>query len=350
MQATPATWRLLLEAGWTGETGLKVLCGGEALSRDLADKLVARSKSVWNMYGPTETTVWSATSLVASGTEPVRVGPPIANTEFYVLDAKGEPVPLGVAGELHIGGEALARGYWNKPELTAEKFIPYTFRPGPGRRLYKTGDLVRPRPDGTLEFLGRLDNQIKIRGFRIETGDVEHAIKQYPGMRDCAVVVSDDATGEKQLVGYLVLAGPTPPVSHVRRHLAARLPGYMIPSTFIGLDVLPRTPNGKLDRRALPAASSNEHRSAPEKLLPRTLQERTLAQICAEVLNQKAIHLDDNLFDLGADSLRLFQIVVRAKDAGLILSVKQILAGQTIAAIAREMAPMMSPRSQWFRP
>ena len=199
MQATPATWRLLLEAGWAGGDGLKVLCGGEALPRDFADELLARAGSVWNMYGPTETTVWSATSPVEPGPDPVRVGPPIANTEFYVLDGRGRPVPIGVAGELHIGGEGLALGYWNRPELTAEKFVSDPFRPGPNRRLYRTGDLVQPRADGTLEFLGRIDNQVKIRGFRIETGDVEHALKQYPGVRDCVVVAREDVPGDKQL-------------------------------------------------------------------------------------------------------------------------------------------------------
>ncbi|QJW98083.1 non-ribosomal peptide synthetase/type I polyketide synthase [Frigoriglobus tundricola] len=336
MQATPATWRLLLEAGWSGHAGLKVLCGGEALPRDLADALLARAGSVWNMYGPTETTVWSAASPVGAGPEPVRVGPPIANTEFYVLDGNGQPVPLGVAGELHIGGDGVARGYWNRPELTAARFVPDPFRPGPGRRLYRTGDLVRPRPDGTLEFLGRLDNQVKIRGFRIETGDVEHALKRCAGVRNCVVTVREDAPGDKLLVGYFVPDGLPPSAGDLRRRLAELLPGYMVPSVFVPLDAVPRTPNGKVDRRALPRPQQAV--GAVERAVARTPEERKLAEICAAVLKQKTVHLDDNLFDLGADSLRLFQIVVRAKDAGMNLTVKQLLAGQTVAAVLREMA------------
>ncbi|QDU24170.1 non-ribosomal peptide synthetase/type I polyketide synthase [Urbifossiella limnaea] len=337
MQATPATWRLLLEAGWVGGTGLKVLCGGEALPRDLADELLARAGAVWNMYGPTETTVWSATSPVEPGPEPVRVGPPIANTEFYVLDGRGRPVPLGVAGELHIGGDGLARGYWNRPELTTDRFVADSFRPAPGRRLYKTGDLVRPRADGTLEFLGRLDNQVKIRGFRIETGDVEAAIKRYAGLVDCVVVVREDVPGHKQLVAYIVAAGAPPSPADLRRHLGALLPGYMVPSAFVPLAALPQTPNGKIDRRALPAPEAAVA-AAGERVLPRTEEQKLLADVCAAVLKQPAVYLDDNLFDLGLDSLRLFQIVARAKDRGLNLTVKQILTGQTVAVISAGLA------------
>jgi len=347
MQATPATWRLLLEAGWAERTGLKLLCGGEALPRDLADALLARAGSVWNMYGPTETTVWSAVAPVAAGSEPVRVGPPIANTEFYVLDGTGQPVPLGVAGELHIGGDGVARGYWNRPELTATRFVPDSFRPGPGRRLYKTGDLVRPRPDGTLEFLGRLDNQVKIRGFRIETGDVEHALKRYPGIRDCVAVAREDVPGDRRLVGYFVSEGEPPAAGDLRRHLTELLPGYMVPSAFVPLGALPRTPNGKVDRRALPRPQQTG--PAPERSVARTPEERKLTEICAAVLKQETVHLDDNVFDLGADSLRLFQIVVRAKDAGLNLTVKQLLAGQTVAAVLRDM-PRATPAPETLGP
>jgi len=337
MQATPATWRLLLEVGWKGDEGLKVFCGGEALPRDLADSLLARAGEVWNMYGPTETTVWSAVSPVESGAEPVRVGPPIANTEFYVLDQRGQPVPLGVAGELHIGGDGLATGYWRRPELTASKFIPDPFRPGPNRRLYKTGDLVRPRPDGTLEFLGRIDNQVKIRGFRIETGDVEHALKQCPGVHDCVVTAREDAPGEKQLVAYVVPNGTTPQPGELRQRLATLLPAYMVPTAFVQLEAIPQTPNGKVDRRALPAPNKTDQLRTRSATAPRTPTERKLAEICAAVLKAPEVGVDDNLFDLGADSLRIFQIVVRAKDAGLALNVRQVLMHQTVSAIAREM-------------
>lgn len=355
MQATPVTWRLLLEAGWDATdkttassnghsalpTTFKILCGGEALPRDLADALLARSASVWNMYGPTETTVWSATAPVEPGPGPVPIGPPIANTEFYVLDAKGQPVPIGVAGELHIGGDGVARGYWNRPELTAEKFIRNPFRSDPNSRLYKTGDLVRYRLDRTLEFLGRLDTQVKVRGYRIETSEVEHILQQYPGVHECVVVAREDTPGDKRLVAYLVTAQPSPDAGDLRQFLSAKLPAYMVPSAFVPLDALPHTPNGKINRRALPApnglATIRKHGGIEGGGAPRNPREQTLADICADVLHVKEFGIHDSLFDLGADSLQVFQIVARAKDAGLNLVPTQILAGRTIAAICEDL-------------
>jgi non-ribosomal peptide synthetase component F len=382
IQATPATWRLLLEAGWNertaesrlsrdsqlgwhafaalpgaretsgdgraakawhtpgdadcaGLSNLKVLCGGEALPRDLADALFARSASVWNMYGPTETTVWSATSSVEPGAGPVTIGPPIANTEFYVLDSKGQPVPIGVAGELHIGGDGVAHGYWNQPQLTAEKFIPDPFRGDSSYRLYKTGDRVRYLPDGTLEFLGRLDTQVKVRGFRIEPAEVEASLRQYPGLRECVVLAREDTPGDRRLVAYTV--GTTAAADELRRFLSAKLPSYMVPSVFVPLDVLPHTPNGKIDRRALPTPEVIGKERNQNGVAPRNPHERTLAEICAGVLKVRRINIHDSLFDLGADSLQVFQIVARANDAGLDLSAKQILSGRTIAAICEEL-------------
>ncbi len=339
MQATPATWRLLLEASWNGPTNLKVLCGGEALPCDLADELLARSPSVWNMYGPTETTIWSAASPVAPGPGAVTIGPPIANTEFYVLDKHGQPVPIGVAGELHIGGEGVARGYWNQPRLTAEKFIADPFRGDPASRLYKTGDLVRWRPDGTLEFLGRLDTQVKVHGFRIETSEVEHVLKQYPGVRECVVAVREDSPGDKRLVAYLV-APAAPSAGELRRFLSAKLPSYMVPSAFVPLDELPHTPNGKIDRKALPRPDANGTGRIHDAVAPRNPREQTLADICADVLKVKGIGIHDSLFDLGADSLQVFQIVARAMDAGLKVTPKQVLSERTIAAICEDLDRM----------
>jgi acyl-coenzyme A synthetase/AMP-(fatty) acid ligase len=251
MQATPATWRLLLEAGWTTTPRLKILCGGEALPRDLADELVIRGE-VWNMYGPTETTIWSATSRVEPGDEPVTLGPPICNTQFYVLDKNSQVLPIGVAGELYIGGDGVARGYYNKPELTAERFAPDPFSRNPAARLYKTGDLVRYRPDGRLEFLGRLDNQVKVRGFRIELGEIESALARHSAVRECVVVAQEEEPGVKRLVAYLVADDNQKPASDdLRRCVATHLPEYMVPSIFVFVPSLPRTPNGKVDRKAL---------------------------------------------------------------------------------------------------
>jgi amino acid adenylation domain-containing protein len=337
MQATPATWRLLIEAGWNERTNLKILCGGEALPRDLADALLARSPSVWNMYGPTETTVWSAASVVPPGIGPVTIGGPIANTQFYVLDNKGQPVPVGVAGELHIGGDGIAEGYWNRPELTAEKFIPDPFRGDGSSRLYKTGDLVRYRPDATLEFLGRLDTQVKVRGFRIETAEVEHALKQYPGLRECVVVAREDAPGDKRLVAYVAAAAPAPAAGDLRRFLSAKLPSYMVPSLFVAVEALPRTPNGKIDRRALPAPGAGRTEHTQERVPPRNPLEQTLADIVAEVLNVTGLGVHDSVFDLGADSIQVFQMVARANDAGLNLTPRQILSGRSVAGIRDEL-------------
>jgi amino acid adenylation domain-containing protein len=224
LQGTPSTWRLLLEAGWAGTPGLKALCGGEALPRDLADALLPRCGELWNMYGPTETTVWSSTLHVQPGQGAVPVGPPIANTTFYVLDELGQPTPIGVPGELYIGGEGVVRGYAGLPEMTAQKFIDDPFRPGPGARLYRTGDQVRYRPDGTIEFLGRLDTQVKVRGFRIEAGEVENALAQHPSVRECTVVVREFSPGDSRLVAYLIPMAEPPSASELRAFMAAKLP------------------------------------------------------------------------------------------------------------------------------
>ena len=336
LQATPATWRLLLEAGWTGTAGLKALCGGEALPRDLADALIARASEVWNMYGPTETTVWSAASRVEPGPGPVPIGPPIANTTFHVLDSLGHPTPIGVPGELHIGGDGLAPGYWNEPGLSAETFIADPFGRDPGSRLYRTGDRVRRLPSGMLEFLGRLDTQVKVRGFRIETSEVESVLSRFEGVRECVVAAIGDATGEKRLAAYVVSTPPAPSAGDLRRFVASKLPGYMVPSVFVPLDALPRTPNGKVDRKRLPPPDPSAARLGREHVAPADPRERTLAEICAGVLKLDRVGARDDLFDLGADSIHLFQIVARAREAGIALTPTQILAGRTVSAIASD--------------
>ena len=261
MQATPATWRLLLDAGWQGNAPFTALCGGEALPRELARQLLERNAEVWNLYGPTETTVWSAIYKV--GPEPpvvptrdavVPIGRPVANTDIYVLDRQLQPVPLGVPGELHIGGAGIAQGYLNRPELTAEKFIPSPFSKQPGARLYRTGDLVCCRSDGNLEFLGRMDDQVKIRGFRIELGEVEAVLSDHPAIRETVITAREDQAGDKQLVAYVVPSGTEiPSTGELHNFLKKKLPDYMVPSVFTILDKLPRTLNGKVNRRALPA-------------------------------------------------------------------------------------------------
>jgi acyl-coenzyme A synthetase/AMP-(fatty) acid ligase/acyl carrier protein len=337
MQATPATWRLMLEAGWKGTPALKILCGGEALPRELANQLVPCGE-VWNMYGPTETTIWSATSRVEAGAGPVTIGPPIQNTQFYVLDKQNQPLPIGVPGELHIGGDGVARGYFKRPELTAERFVPDPFSRTSDRRLYKTGDLVRYRTDGHLEFLGRLDNQVKVRGFRIELGEIECALAKIPGVRESVVLAREDQPGMRHLVAYIVAdQSQKPEVADLRAFVGRSLPDYMIPSAFIFLQELPRTPNGKIDRQALPAPDSANLGSRAAFVAPRNPQEEKLAAICAEVLHLDRVSVLDSLFDLGADSIHLFQIIARAGRAGIAMSPQHVLRLQTVAAIAAEI-------------
>jgi amino acid adenylation domain-containing protein len=337
MQATPTTWRLLLEAGWNGLPRIKVLCGGEALPRDLADAVLARSSSVWNMYGPTETTIWSATSRVGPGPEPVTIGPPIANTQFFVVDNSGRPVPIGVPGELLIGGDGVARGYWKQPSLSAEKFIRNTLDDIASSPLYKTGDLVRYLPNGRLEFLGRLDSQVKVRGFRIEASEVESVITRFPGVRECVIVAREDSPGDKRLVAYLVAEESVPAPGELRRFIAAKLPEYMVPTSYVSLAALPRTPNGKVDRKRLPAPGLAIGRNGQEYVAARTPREHKLVDICANVLHLDRVSVDDSLFDLGADSVHLFQVVARASEAGIALTPKLILSGRSIRAILAEL-------------
>jgi acyl-CoA synthetase (AMP-forming)/AMP-acid ligase II len=314
MQATPATWQLLLSSGWQGDKSLKALCGGEALDNRLAETLLGSVGSLWNMYGPTETTIWSAALPIESANlGSIPLGPPIANTTFYVVDTKNEPVPIGVAGELLIGGEGLARGYLNRPDLTAEKFISDPFSPLTGARLYRTGDLVRYKNDGTLQFLGRLDHQVKLRGFRIELGEIESVLRREPGVED-AVVLLKGINDDKQLLAWLKADEQYwQNTSGLREKLRQSLPEYMVPSRVFYLKDFPRTPNGKLDRNMLkiPERQSEDEQPLPtEKLTP--LQE-SIARTFRELLNLEKVSLRENFFDIGAHSLLLVRAHHRLK-------------------------------------
>lgn len=311
MQATPATWKLLVAAGWKGNPRLKILCGGEALDTDLARSLLVRSQSLWNMYGPTETTIWSAVlHLEAVGTGAIPIGRPIQNTTFYVLDSFLQPVPQGVAGELWIGGEGLARGYLNRPDLTGERFIssPFSNSEKPGERLYRTGDLVRYHSDGTLDFFGRLDHQVKFRGFRIELGEIENALRNCPGILDAVTLLRED-DGEKGLVGYVVaIGGELLSIPTLRDSLRQTLPDYMIPGAFVFLDELPRLPNGKLNRAALPAPEKLLELDTSDFVAPATGLQESVANVFRSLLNVEKVGLDDNFFDLGAHSLQIVKV------------------------------------------
>ena len=315
MQATPATWRLLLDAGWTGDPRLKILCGGEAVAWDLAQKLMTRGASVWNMYGPTETTIWSATREIMASDGRVLLGGPVDNTPLYVLDRHQQLLPYGAVGELHIGGAGLARGYHDMPVLTAEKFIPDQFSDKPGARLYKTGDLVRFLPGGEIEYLGRADHQVKLRGFRIELGEIEAVLSEHEAVRECVVLAREDRPGEKRLVAYLVYAAhATASVDELREFVAAKLPSYMAPAEWAVLDQMPLMPNGKVDRRALLAIEPTSRR-AENYVAPRTPVEEVVASIWADVLDIEGVGVHDNFFELGGHSLLATQVAARAQEA-----------------------------------
>ena len=337
LQATPPTWRMLLEAGWTGGPGLKLLSGGEALPRPLADELLRGGAVVWNLYGPTETTIWSAAHRVERGTGPVPIGRPLPNTQLYVLDENRQPTPVGVEGELYIGGDGVARGYLNRAALTAQRFLPDTLTGQPGARLYRTGDRARFRPEGTLEFLGRRDHQIKLHGHRIELEEIEAALTAHPGVRHAVSLLRDDTPIGAALVAYVVASGAPPPTPEaLRQHLRQHLPSYMVPSAFVFLERLPLTPNGKVDRRALPPPEPNVAVGARPRVLPQTRTEQLLADLWQELLQVEAVSATDNFFDLGGHSVLATQLMSRLRQTlGVELGVRALFETPVLAELAR---------------
>jgi len=352
MHGTSSTWRLLLEPGWRAPKEFKILCGGEFLPRELADQLLADGASLWNLYGPTETTIWSSIAMVGPGEGPVPIGRPIANTQIYILDSHLQPVPVGVHGEMYIGGDGLARGYLNRPELTAEKFVVIPFSDQPGSRLYRTEDLARYRADGNIEFLGRVDNQVKIRGYRVELGEIEAALNQHPSVRECVVVSADDfppgyvypnnpkskIQNPKSLAAYIVPALKTLSVTDLRSFLKEKLPEFMLPSVFVPLDALPLTPNGKIDRNALPPPNGARPQLVHEFVAPRTEIEELVTQIWREVLKLEKIGVYDNFFELGGHSLLATRVVARLRtNFDIDLPLRKLFELPTVAALAEHV-------------
>jgi amino acid adenylation domain-containing protein len=329
---------MLLAVGWQGSRELKILCGGEALSEDLAKQLEQRCASLWNLYGPTETTVYSSSQLYCrhSSGRTVPIGRPIANTQIYILNQQLQPVPIGVPGELHIGGDGLARGYLNRPELTAERFIANPFAADTTSRVYKTGDLARYLPGGTIEFLGRMDHQVKIRGYRIEPGEIEAVLAQHRSIKESVVIARDDSLGSQRLVAYVVAdRASVPSANELRGFLQQTLPEYMVPSGFEFLDSLPLTPNGKLDRRVLPAPGRGRPKLDETYSPPRTPVEELLVHIWADVLTLDQVGIHDNFFALGGDSLRAIQMIARLRNVlNKELFLSDIFSHGTIAELA----------------
>ncbi|MGD1698460.1 amino acid adenylation domain-containing protein [Dapis sp. BLCC M229] len=355
MQGTPATWQMLLTLGLSEpKSKFKVLCGGEALSIQLARELLEIGSEVWNLYGPTEATIWSTiyhlgnwSQWQESGNIITSIGRPIANTQIYILDKSNQPVPIGVPGELHIGGACLARGYLNQPELTKEKFIPNPFDNSKVKskksNLYKTGDLARYLPDGNIEILGRIDNQVKIRGFRIELGEIESVISTHPQIQQTVVIAWGEGLNQ-QLVAYVVSQEDSLTSTELRNYLQEKLPGYMLPSAFVVLSALPLTPNGKVDRKALPAPEAELMR-LENFILPRDPVERQLAQIWSEVLNVQPVLLQDNFFDLGGNSLLAIRLIAKIEEQfGKNLPLATLFQGQTIEQLA---TILREPKDSW---
>jgi amino acid adenylation domain-containing protein len=335
-QATPATYRLLLETGWPGRPELLLLCGAEAMSRDLADQLLPRGRGLWNFYGPTETTVWSTAWRVERGT-PISIGRPISATRIYLLDRRLAPVPLGAVGEIAIGGAGLARGYLRRPDLTAERFVPDPFSGEPGGRLYRTGDLGRLRRDGLLDHLGRADHQIKLRGYRIEPGEIEAALRAHPSVAEAVVLIREDRPGDPRLVAYLGLApgAAAPETAELRERLRRDLPDYMVPSAFVSLPALPRNANGKLDRKALPAPESPAAGTTGEPVAPRDEIEAEMAAIWQRLLGVERVGIFDNFFELGGHSLLANRVVAAVRQTFQVeIPLRALFLEPTVAGLA----------------
>ncbi|SOD59515.1 amino acid adenylation domain-containing protein [Streptomyces zhaozhouensis] len=335
VQATPSSWRLLLEAGLGEEPGVRGICGGEALPAALADQLAGRLGALWNAYGPTETTIWSCLDRIRVG-EAVTIGRPLANTGVRVLDERLRPVPVGVPGELYLAGEGLARGYRGRPGLTSGRFVADPSGEA-GRRVFRTGDTVRWRPDGRLEFLGRSDDQVKIRGYRIELGEIETVLGEHPAVDQAVVVTRRDERGGDRLVAYLVgdeRGEATRAPAALRAFAAGRLPAHMLPSAFVALEAFPLTPNGKVDRRALPDPG-REHVGAGPFVAPLTETERLLARLWAEELGLDRVGTADTFRDLGGHSIAALRIALRVREAtGVEVPIAGLLTGGTVASLA----------------
>ncbi len=341
LQQTPAGWRMLIDGGWRGCPNLTIGSAGEALTPALAEALLSLGARVFNLYGPTEATIYSTVERVQANAPRVPIGRPLANTRAYVLDARRQPVPVGVVGELYIGGAGVARGYWNRPELTAGRFLPDSYSDDPGARMYRTGDLVRWLPDGRLECLGRLDDQVKVRGFRIELGEVEAALAAHPSLQAAAVTVREDV-----LVAHCVWRdGCAADDGKLRAFLAARLPGYMVPSRFVARPALALLPNGKVDRGAL--AGAGEPRGASVRIPPGDETERKLAAIWEDLLRTAPIGIDDHFFELGGHSLLAARAVARIEEAfGKRMPLATLFEAPTIA----QLAPHVRGESEWTWP
>lgn len=351
MQATPATWRMLVASGFKPTKNLKLWCGGETLPTDLAETLLENGSELWNLYGPTETTIWSLIQKIQKSEDALSIGFPIANTSVYIVDMDFNLQPAGVPGELLIGGYGLALGYYNRPYLTAEKFINLSWSKGNDERLYCTGDLARMREDGRIEFLGRVDQQVKIRGFRIEPGDVEAVLARHPSVFESVVVPGEDHRGDKQLIAYLVPVKDqkeTDLIYDLRNELKSCLPDYMVPGAFVSLETMPLTPNGKIDRKRLP--KPDRELSSKSYIPPRNQCEEVIAAIWAEILDVTQVGVEDNFFELGGHSLLATQVISRLPKAFQVeLPVRALFEVETVAGLAARVESARQKKTAFIR-
>ena len=355
MQATPGMWRMLLDTAWDGGRGFKALVGGESLPPDLAHDLVERTGELWNMYGPTETTVWSTVwhvSRAAAAQRGMSIGRPIANTSVWILDQKLQPCPIGVPGEICIGGDGVALGYLDHPELTADRFVVDPFNKKEGARLYRTGDRGRWRNDGLLEHLGRLDFQVKVRGYRIELGEIEAGCNEMIGVTQSIVLAREDIPGDVRLVAYLtVREGATVDQASLRAHLRTRLPEYMLPQHLVVLESIPLLPNGKVDRKALPAPDKSHMPAAAARVAPRNELERDVLAAMEAVLNLPGLGVHDDFFALGGHSLLAARLTSQLnRDLDLNLPLRTLFESSTAEKLAVAVAATRSSNTVKRKP
>jgi acyl carrier protein len=327
-------WRLLLEAGFSGK-GLKRIIGAEAVPQELCSRLLQAEPSLYNFYGPTETTVWSTMQHLQLPNEQVTIGRPLANTRVYLLDKNRQPVPAGVPGEIYIAGDGVSIGYLNQPELTADRFIPEPWADVSNAVMYRTGDLGRYLDDGRIEFLGRADHQVKLRGFRIELSEIESVLREHDYVDQAIAIIREDYPNDRRLVAYVVpKLNSELSSSALRELLRRRLPDYMIPSAIVSIPNVPLSPNGKVDRKRLPAP---EHDGAETGnfVAPRNAMEDLLAGIWAEVLRRNHISVHDNFFDIGGHSLMATQVMARIrKHLGRNVPLRALFEHPTVGALA----------------
>ncbi|WP_337866662.1 amino acid adenylation domain-containing protein [Ignavibacterium sp.] len=342
VQATPSSWEMLIDSGWNENLNIKALCGGEALTRELADKILDRVDELWNMYGPTETTIWSSCAKVTKE-DTIHIGKPITNTQFYIVDNNLNFCPPGVPGELLIGGAGLSIGYLNKPELTVEKFIVNPFDKEKKTKVYRTGDLVKLNSKMQIEFLGRIDSQVKIRGFRIELDEIEAVIKQSELVKDCAVVVKE-INNDKKIVAYMILDNPidkeeiTQQIKKIRENAIQKLPDYMIPSLIIDINKFPLTPNNKIDKKALAELKISDVNYSTSSTKPENETQKLLAKIWENLLGITGIGIDDNFFELGGHSILAAQMLADfEKETCKRIPLAEMFTSQTIRQLASKV-------------